>query len=37
MKIYLFDTLSKKKKEVIPRDDPNVRNYPFGHIGRSPV
>ena len=42
MKIYLFDTLSKKKKEFIPVDDQNVRIYAcgptvynFAHLGNA--
>ena len=42
MKIYLFDTLSKKKKEFIPIDDQNVRIYAcgptvynFAHLGNA--
>ena len=42
MKIYLFDTLSKKKKECIPVDDLNVRIYAcgptvynFAHLGNA--
>ena len=42
MKIYLSDTLSKKKKEFIPIDDQNVRIYAcgptvynFAHLGNA--
>ena len=42
MKIYLFDTLSKKKKEFIPIDNKNVRIYAcgptvynFAHLGNA--
>ena len=42
MKIYLFDTLSKKKKEFIPIDEQNVRIYAcgptvynFAHLGNA--
>ncbi len=42
MKIYLFDTLSKKKREFIPIDDQNVRIYAcgptvynFAHLGNA--
>ena len=42
MRIYLFDTLSKKKKEFIPIDDQNVRIYAcgptvynFAHLGNA--
>ena len=42
MKIYLFDTLSKKKKEFIPIDEKNVRIYAcgptvynFAHLGNA--
>ena len=42
MKIYLFDTLSKQKKEFIPIDNKNIRIYAcgptvysFAHLGNA--